>query len=138
MLRIYSYVCVCNIYRRQAHRVTALEESETTGEPSDPSYASIATTIPTLSKTDSAVFATKHFHHHAVRVTFSLASGLDVDALSFVASMRRSHQDEFHATVAEAVRHYQGQITRLDADWPPATTTVEGSNSSFLVDDVFP
>ena len=72
--------------------VTALEESETTGEPSGPSYATIAitipklyktdaavfsikqvqqataTTIPKLFKADAAVFSIKHVHHYAVPV----------------------------------------------------------------------
>ncbi len=47
--------------------VTALEESETTGEPSDPSYATIATTIPTLFKTDAAVLSLKHVRYHTLQ-----------------------------------------------------------------------
>jgi len=59
------------IHRRQAHWVTALEESETTGEPSDPSHATIATTtIPTLYKTDAALFSIKQVHHYAVPVCY--------------------------------------------------------------------
>ena len=46
----------------------ALEESETTGELSDPSHATIAGPIPTLTKTDAAVFRIQHVHHYAVRV----------------------------------------------------------------------
>jgi hypothetical protein len=58
----------CLVHRRQAHWVTALEESETTEEPSDPSHTTIATTIPTLSMTDAAVFSIKHVHHCAMSV----------------------------------------------------------------------
>ena len=51
----------------------ALEDSETTGEPSDLSHAAIshapiATSIPTLYETDAAAFSIKHVHHYAVRV----------------------------------------------------------------------
>ena len=54
---MYMYIIERERERRQAHWVPALAESETTGEPSDPSYATIATTIPTLSKTDAAAFS---------------------------------------------------------------------------------
>jgi hypothetical protein len=49
----------CDVHRRQEHWFIALEEPETTGETSDPSYATIATTISKLSKTDAAVFSIK-------------------------------------------------------------------------------
>jgi hypothetical protein len=45
--------------------------------------------------------------------------------------------DEFASTVVEAVRLYQGQITRFDAVWPPSTTAFKVNSSSFLVDDEF-
>ena len=43
-------------------------------------------------------------------------SSYNLDETMFVAGVRRSYQEELHQTVAEAMRVYAGQISRLDTD----------------------
>ena len=44
--------------------------------------------------------------------------------------MRRDYQEEFHQAVAEAMHVYAGQVSRLDAAWPPSSAVVAGSSSA--------
>ena len=63
-------------------------------------------------------------------------SGLVVDAEPFPNSLRRVYQEQFAKSVSDAVAFYHSQICRLEATWPPESTT-SGGMSSFLIDDEF-
>jgi hypothetical protein len=52
----------------------------------------------------------------------------NVDKSPFVAGLRRRYQEEFLATVTEAMRVHHDQVTRLDTVWPSPSTA--GSSSA--------
>ena len=55
----------------------------------------------------------------------------------FVAGIRRGYQEEFHQAVAEAMRVYAGEVSRLVATWPASSVVVVGWTSAtpFIVGD---
>ena len=57
-------------------------------------------------------------------------SSYNLDETMFVAGVRRGYQEELHQAVAEAMRVYAGQISRLDAAWPSSSTVVPGSSNT--------
>ena len=57
-------------------------------------------------------------------------SSYNLDETMFVAGVRRGYQEELHQAVAEAMRVYAGQISRLDAAWPSSSTVVSGSSNT--------
>ena len=66
----------------------------------------------------------------------TVKSGLVVDAEPFLNSLRRVYQEQFAKSVSDAVALYHSQICRLEATWPPESTT-SGGMSSFLIDHEF-
>ena len=57
-------------------------------------------------------------------------SSYNLDETMFVASVRKGYHEEFQQAIAEATRVYAGQISRLDAAWPPSSTVVPGSSDA--------
>ena len=57
-------------------------------------------------------------------------SSYNLDETMFVAGVRRGYHEEFQQAIAEAMRVYTGQISRLDAAWPPSSTVVPGSSNA--------
>ena len=57
-------------------------------------------------------------------------SSYNLDETMFVASVRKGYHEEFQQAIAEAMRVYAGQISRLDAAWPPSSTVVPGSSNA--------
>ena len=63
-------------------------------------------------------------------------SSYNLDDTMFVAGVRRNYQDEFYQAVAEVMRVYAGQTSRIEAAWPSSSTVVPGSsNAPFVVDE---
>lgn len=57
-------------------------------------------------------------------------SSYNLDETMFVASVRKGYHEEFQQAIAEAMRVYTSQISRLDAAWPPSSTVVPGSSNA--------
>ena len=57
-------------------------------------------------------------------------SSYNLDETMFVASVRKGYHEESQQAIAEAMRVYAGQISRLDAAWPPSSTVVPGSSNA--------